>query len=831
MLHSVSCATSAPACLLLSAFGFQHAAFAPASGIQHSAFTSSIGLSPLLGAFVWPALFSAGAACAAIPIIIHLLARRRFRKIRWAAIEFLLEAQRRNQKRVRLEEWILLALRCLAMVLIALLVARFFMRPQGMAQSPIGAARTDHILLMDDSFSTGLRLDDGGTVFDRVKQAARQIVESVHQGGAEDTVSVVRLTDPSEPLVAGASVAADEAQHVLSRLAGMAVSQERINLAAGVQRVRDDLDAHPDVLSAVVYVLSDFQAGDWLGAGMNAGLPERRGSAAGERSDAAATAGVEHVLSPLKNWIGQERSLRVVLVNVGPPRAANLAIHDPQVAFGVPVVGSAVRLSAKVSNFGDAPAENVEVRAIVGETVTSAQTLPRVAAGQTASVEIETTFPSAGEESVRLEIAHDRLEIDDTAHLATQVLNAVRVLLVDGEPSSDAFLDEVHLLATAMRPEGDVFSGNEVTVIDAAALESTDLERYHAVVLANVAAVSDSTAAALARFTAGGGGVMVFLGDQVDPQSYNVQLGGARGLLPARLGEAVVASDRPRGLVVGDPLHPAMAGVSREGDPLGLGMVRFSGFFACEIETPESSPPGVSAPEGGDEEPAPTADSSVRVLAVYQGDEGYPAIVEKRAGAGRVVLFTSSADKEWNTWPDSPTYLPVCLEMVTHVARRGAVSQVCQVGGPIEVTVDSGDYEASAFLHTPAYPNEAEMALSAAPLQDGRSWRFGLERARQAGVYRFLLRSREDRDETRLVAVNVEPDESDLTPAREEELRAAMPDIPLEYVASVEQLRTLAPDSRTEWWPAFLVAAAAVLMLEQTLAWFFGRRGNVVATR
>ncbi len=810
----MSCAPSASACLLLSAFG-----------IQHSAFTSSFGLSPLLGAFVWPALFSAGAACAAIPIIIHLLARRRFRKIRWAAIEFLLEAQRRNQKRVRLEEWILLALRCLAMLLIALLVARFFMRPEGMAQSPIGSARTDHILLIDDSFSTGVRLDDGNTVFDRVKQAARQIVESVHQEGAEDTVSVLRLTDPAEPLVAGASVAADEAQHVLSRLAGMAVTQERLNLAAGVQRVRDDLDAHPDVLSAIVYVLSDFQASDWLGAGTDAGSPGARGTAAGDMPDPAA-AGAEHVLSPLKNWIGQDRSLRVVLVNVGQPRSANLAIHDPQVASGVPVVGSAVRLSAKVSNFGDAPAENVEVRAVVGEAGTTTQTLPRVAAGQTASVEIEATFPSAGEESVRLEIAHDRLEIDDTAHLATDVLNAVRVLLVDGEPSGDAFLDEVHLLATALRPEGDVFSGNEATVIDAAALESTDLERYHAVVLANAAAVSDTASAALARFAVGGGGVMIFLGDQVDPESYNAQLGGDRGLLPARLGEVVVSSDRPRGLIVRDPLHPAMAGVSREGDPLGLGLVRFSGFFACEIEAQD-----IPSPDGAEEAATPAAVSAADVLAVYQGEEGYPAIVEKSVGAGRVVLFTSSADKEWNAWPDSPTYLPVCLEMISHIARRGEAARACLVGGGLEITVAGGDYEASAFLHTPAYPNEAEIALSAAPLQDGRSWRFGVDRARQAGVYRFLLRSREDREETRLVAANVDCDESDLTPAREEELRAAMPDIPLEYVASVEQLRTFASDRRTEWWPAFLVAAAAVLMLEQTLAWSFGRRGNVAAVK
>ncbi len=55
-------------------------------------------------------------AAAAAPIVIHLLSKRRFRRIRWAAMDFLLEADRRNRRRVRIEELILLGLRCLARV-------------------------------------------------------------------------------------------------------------------------------------------------------------------------------------------------------------------------------------------------------------------------------------------------------------------------------------------------------------------------------------------------------------------------------------------------------------------------------------------------------------------------------------------------------------------------------------------------------------------------------------------------------------------------------------------------------------------------------------------
>jgi hypothetical protein len=59
-----------------------------------------------------PGFLVAGVALASIPIIIHLLNRRRFKIIRWAAMDFLLQAMRKNRRRLRFEQWLLLATRC-----------------------------------------------------------------------------------------------------------------------------------------------------------------------------------------------------------------------------------------------------------------------------------------------------------------------------------------------------------------------------------------------------------------------------------------------------------------------------------------------------------------------------------------------------------------------------------------------------------------------------------------------------------------------------------------------------------------------------------------------
>jgi len=68
-------------------------------------------------AFLHPWYMAAGAALVSAAILIHLINRMRFKRIRWAAMEFLLKSQKRNRRRLIIEQLILLALRCLLVVL------------------------------------------------------------------------------------------------------------------------------------------------------------------------------------------------------------------------------------------------------------------------------------------------------------------------------------------------------------------------------------------------------------------------------------------------------------------------------------------------------------------------------------------------------------------------------------------------------------------------------------------------------------------------------------------------------------------------------------------
>src|SRR6188474_499003 len=103
-----------------------------------------------------PWLFAAGAAAILIPILIHLLNKRKFCVVDWAAMEFLLDADKKNRRRIRLENLILLLLRCLAVFLIGALLARPFV-PTSVTAGLINATQFERIVLLDDSLSMQAR--------------------------------------------------------------------------------------------------------------------------------------------------------------------------------------------------------------------------------------------------------------------------------------------------------------------------------------------------------------------------------------------------------------------------------------------------------------------------------------------------------------------------------------------------------------------------------------------------------------------------------------------------------------------------------------------------
>src|SRR5579885_3754846 len=105
--------------------------------------------------FANPLNMMVGGALISSPIIIHLINRMRFKRIRWAAMEFLLKSQKRNRRRLIIEQLILLALRCLLVFLVGALLARLVTAGED-------AKDTAHLIILDDTLSMTDRWKDAG---------------------------------------------------------------------------------------------------------------------------------------------------------------------------------------------------------------------------------------------------------------------------------------------------------------------------------------------------------------------------------------------------------------------------------------------------------------------------------------------------------------------------------------------------------------------------------------------------------------------------------------------------------------------------------------------
>src|SRR5438270_1467028 len=103
----------------------------------------------MIGLFLNPAFLLIAVALVSVPIIIHLINRMRFKRIRWAAMEFLLKAQKRTRRRLIIEQLLLLALRCFLIALVGLLVSRFV----GCSNANLTGKPNLHIVLLDDTLS------------------------------------------------------------------------------------------------------------------------------------------------------------------------------------------------------------------------------------------------------------------------------------------------------------------------------------------------------------------------------------------------------------------------------------------------------------------------------------------------------------------------------------------------------------------------------------------------------------------------------------------------------------------------------------------------------
>ena len=595
-----------------------------------------------------------GLAAASIPIVIHLLNRRRFRVQRWAAMEWLLAAVRQNQRRLRIENLLLLLCRTFAVLFLAMAIARPFLTDSLLAMTTQHA----HLyVLLDNSASMAARTGARSAFDDALSQTASLLGEV----GTDDPVTLVLTNDNAvgDTALGGRTgrprvVLNGTRDHgkVRRLLGDLRPAAARADLVDAMKVLEEAVPGRGGVTSKVAVITDLQQIAVAGGAARDGTTPEES---------------LRGTLQRLK-----DKGAEVVLIEAGrfaenvAITALRLAEEDRDV-----VQGATVAFEAEVRNFGERT-ERVEVRFLVDGEVRGGSgqwvTLPPrpAGAGSPAAVAVEFSVRFAegevGTHVLEASIPTDALPVDDRRALAFDVRPALRVLAVDGDPAPtdpDAVPETWWLAPTLGLTESGPVSVKQVPEAEYHRMSS--FADHDLVILANVAhpARDDAARERLDAWLRRGGALFLTVGDHVVPEVWNQELYHPdRRILPARLGEPVFASaedlpaDRPAGwpLYLAENRHPMMAAIT---NPAAVG------FFTPPILRGRMSLVDL------------VAEKDSRVVLTYDASGYPPALVERRVGRGRVLLLTTTVDEDWGRLPGSNLFPVLLHEAAYYLTARG----------------------------------------------------------------------------------------------------------------------------------------------------------------
>lgn len=619
--------------------------------------------------FLHPGLFALGAAAVALPIIIHLLMRRRRQPQPWGAMRFLLEAYKRTRRRLIVERWLLLACRCLLVAALAVAIGRPLLGGGSAADG--SAVRRTVYLVLDDSITAAARDGTRGPAFGRHIERAQSLLAALRDG---DRAGLVLMGSPSPAVVLPPT---SDLAGLRRTLAELRPSAARADLpaalaAAGASIAEQRVAERRAEGDEVIVVLSELRAGS---ASPDQPLPKLPpGVRLAADRPATGTLGNTGVLriTPARGVIASDQAGIGQVVTVGLQRSGE--VSGP----------ASASLTLKLGEPGGASLSEATATArfAAGERTASATVaLPPFAAPRTAASLVLEARTAGG----------DAIGADDLWRLPVEVRSALRVGIVADVPGAvllartglgDRGIEgasQARWITLALRPTET--PAIELTELDPAGLDASALSGIDAVFVAGPHRLSDEGWTRLVAF-ARTGGLLVAL-PTPDAQSHTWTEGLGRAL-------ARNAGDQARG-------SEEQAGGT---GTLGLGLQ------ALDLTASPAGLSGTVSTPGGEGELAGadllaqlrpdmaelarpvavqrllpvTGPATVPMLPLLTTTDGRPLLMVTGGGTstgsggglsrGRVAVFTTSLHLTWTDLPAKPLMVPLLQE----VLRQGLSS-------------------------------------------------------------------------------------------------------------------------------------------------------------
>jgi len=567
--------------------------------------------------FELPLFLLAALGGAMIPLLLHMMQKRRSLPIPFPTLRFLQLAQKASSRRIRIEHLLLWLLRTLIMLLLGSAFAMPVLR-SGRGGGFFGRAPRDIAIVLDVSYSMGY-LTGRDTVFDRALDMAVDLVDGLAEG---DRFCIYLAGEKPQALIA--EPISDKTTGT-ARLRALKPTFETSRLLPAVAAAREALRQTSGRRPQELHILTDNQELAWGRGTLTGSGNTAEGEAAGGDHATAEAAASDRRLTYFVTLAGVAAPENIT------PRLIEL---QPVVLFK----DSGAQLTVELGHSGS-PRETTVTFYLNGQE----HARRAVTAGTPQGGQVVFPLPPLppGIHTGRVECPADNLAADDAFHFLIRVRPQMPTLVCGGE--RDTFFLRAALRAAA---------GGEAafTAVEPEALAGETLSGYSTVFLCNALPLSGQAMAAVDAYVRRGGLLVLFPGFRAAVADYRAwaSLPG----VPREVRELPRNASRQT-LLWTAARHPVLRTLDGA------------------LTTP------VIAMERGlvwDE----TAADTQPIITLSSGD---PLLLERPSGDGRVMLFAVSADRAWSNFPLTPFYLPLIAQLVEYGAGLGANAPFVWGGG------------------------------------------------------------------------------------------------------------------------------------------------------
>jgi len=728
----------------------------------------------------------------AIPIIIYIINRQRFKRIWWAAMEFLLRAMKKNRRRIRIENLLLLIIRTLIVLLAVLTVAR----PQVGAAffGPLVRKSRNFFFLLDNSYSMGYKVG-ATTALERAKKQLKSILDKTVQDG--DIVVFAVLNEGIENWTRFHIGGEEDRQRLKDAINETRLSHRGTDYIKALQHLFVGKESVIEKLGAakeretIVVLATDCQQYGWF----------RRGDLSSKESKRVF---VEMI----------KRKVALQLLDLSAEDPVNVSVDNLRLeSYGTTVgLKSGVPIMATLHNRSSRQLDGTVTLLVDGmPQETRRVTLPQK---RLHTLKFECSFPDRGVHSVTVKWDADPLAVDDYRYLVVEAREKIDLLIVNGRPSPDPTEDEVVLVESALRAlqEENVgglptFDYDIRTVGEFEELASVGrLRNYQVILLANVPSMTVEAYENLKEFVKAGGGILYFMGDRVDPVTLNKTMWEeGKGLLPFRCLEVFPKERHPKerySLTLEAPGHPAITNIEAW-ERTVLDKPRVERFIRVK------------------EEPRKDVTVLLRLTDQFRS----PIVVENKLGRGSAIFAFTSAHVTWNNW-GCLQFLPILLyDTLYYLSGHGTTKRNYIVDEPLWFSIPQEKIaDTQVEIYRPAESEPLTEVLTQ-PKRLGAPYELLFKKTDRAGVYRFVFNPRQDRWED-YAAFNLNTEESDVANrVYAEVLKEVAPELRVSVMRAAQGAEAQKDiTTRAEIWRTLITLVLILLAAEMVVALLIGRR-------